>query len=491
MTLKNTGEWQLDSGIWLAENIASGLRLMRTTRGHAVPSALTAADVAVLLQMPENADHSALFPPEFQYNPADGAKLISLHSPQEIVTWIPPFGSRPVDDAQPTEVNGLRKSTVPLALLNKAGREEHGQEDATLPLPPPGDYHFFSSTFGTRAAALVALDADKGILFGWLPASAKWHALHSADGPLISASQLPRDAWRAEVATAFHSRLYLPTSGGLACVTPDLLALKYQVTYVGKGAAVGAPLAFNHQVWAPLRQADGSIALVSVNADGTPGATLAVPGQIKLDNVSLPVAYGRMAVWPSQYGQLYLQVQDDGSVATQFLPWPPGIEPEFRFGSPYQAPNGTLWQLCFDHADDHYVYVTLGAVASEKVTADTARFCSGSLNYRFNAKLKTAPWQTPDSGDDSSANQVVIPLLEVGAAGVIGIKLANNGSLTALLEQPERMRLQLVWDDDNSETTFHTNVAARPWQLRLFHHEGHIWAYHPDIARNIYGWKLA
>jgi hypothetical protein len=493
MNQKNTGEWILDSGIWLTANIASGLRLTQTKAGNAVSPHLQADDLRILMQTRDTSPGAAQFPPEFRYNPIDGSALASPR-PGHAAPWIPPFGSRPLARAQNSAAAGLRNASVPLTLFNKAGRNEESQEDATLPVPPPGDYHFFSSTFGTVENALLAIDAGKGSLFGWLPASKKWQALQSSNGQLLSECQLPREAWRGEMACGFHSRLYLPTAAGLACVTPDLPALRYHISHIGKGAVVGAPIVFNQQIWAPLRQADGGIQLVSVNADGNAGATLAVPAALaqgKLDGVSLPVAYDRQAVWPAEHGQLHLQLQADGSVVAQFLPWPDGIAPQFQFGSPYQSSSGALWQLCFDNQHDHYLYLELGKAAPERVRADSPRFCSGSVNYRFDVKLKNQPWQEPDSGDDGAANAVVIPLLEVGQGGIIGLRLANSQSLAALLASPERTRLQLVWDDDNSETVFHTNVVDRPWRMRLFTHDDHLWAYHPEFPRAIYGWKLA
>ncbi|MYM89799.1 hypothetical protein GTP91_21785 [Rugamonas sp. FT82W] len=491
MTLKNTGEWQLDSGIWLTENIESGFKLVRTAAGHVASPKLKTEDMALFMQTLKSANDTAQFPPEFQYSPANGTPLVAPLAGDVTAPWIPPFGARPIAEALNAEATGLRKSSVTFTLLNKADFNGESEEDAVLPVPPPGEYQFFSGAFGTRANALLAVDTGKGMLFGWLPASENWQALHSASGPLLSESSLPRDSWRGEMATAFYSRLYLPTAAGLACVTPDLPALQYEVSYIGKGAAVGAPVVFNHTVWAPLQLSDGSLQIVGVDADGAACAPLAVSGAPRhLEGVSLPVAYGRMAVWPCQNGQLHLQLQADGSVAAQFLPWPASIVPHFQFGSPYQSSTGALWQLCFDNQEGYYTYLELGKAVPERERADAPRFCSGSVNYRFAAKLKSQPWREPEQGDDVAASEVVIPLLEVGPGAVVGMRLSSRQGLAALLETTDRTRLQLVWDDDNSETVFHTTVVARPWRLRLFTHGGRVWAYHPELQR-ICGWSLA
>jgi len=59
-----------------------------------------------------------------------------------------------------------------------------------------------------------------------------------------------------------------------------------------------------------------------------------------------------------------------------------------------------------------------------------------------------------------------------------------------MLESSERMRFQLLWDDDDAETVFHTGVVSQPWLLRLFTHDNKLWAYHPQLAR-LEGWNLA
>lgn len=489
MNNENTMVWPLETGNW--DSSSGSFQLVSTQLGNTVSKQLPAADLACLMLMRKASTDGSLFPPEFNYSPLDGTPLAAPARPAAETGWIPPFGARSVAMARSSEVLGLRKSQRTLALASPDSYHADSDADATLPVPPPGEYQFISGQFGTPAEVLLALDPAKGSLFVWLPESTRWQAVEGNSSSLLAESHIPRAGWRCELVSGFHSTLLLGTDAGLARLVVDLPALRYQVSYSGTGAAIGAPVTFNQQVWLPLQQADGSLHFAQIAPDGQPGASIKVDhAPAKLSAGSTPVAYGRMAVWLYAQGQLHVQQQADGSVSAQFIAWPAQITPEFSFGSPYQDSAGTLWQLCFDQQAGHYVYVELGKLQPQQQPALSPRFCSGSINYRFASKLKNNPWEEPEHGDDGAASENVIPLLEVGDKGVVGLKLGNTQSLTALLENADRMRLQLVWDDDDTETAFHTGVVAQPWNMRLFTYQDKLWAYHPQLAR-IDGWNLA
>lgn len=435
-------------------------------------------------------DPSWHFPPEFSFCPATGARLKVDSAQMPVRAWVGPFGGPPAGDSANFGASGLRQTAFPLRLARGYDYSGHTESDATLPVPPPGDYEFFSGSFGTADAALVALDPRKGTMFAWLPASKKWLELDSGGRVLLSESALNRSEWRAELAVAFNSKLYLPTQQGLACVTPDVAALRYSAEYVGAGPVLAAPIWFDGKVWAPCRAAGGGIQFVNVDLANRAGAPMDVAGVAELGEASLPVSYGRIAVWPTAQGQLRLHKQTDGSVAAMFIPWPAGVVPQFQFGCPFLSRDGSLWQLCFDSATDSYLYVKLGDASAERVGASAPRLCSGSVNYRFAVKLKTEPWLEPELGDDASSNEVVIPLVESDASGsVIGLKIETSAALAHVLESDQRIRAELVLDDETTEVAFHTIAVSQPWRLRLFCHQGSLWAYHPMLHR-IDGWAL-
>ena len=467
--------------------------MQRSADGQNVSPLVSHADIGKLMlarRLPAAAGAPVReLPPEFAFDPASGAALQVPPDTSATPPWVPPYGAYPVCDVPPAGPAGLRQASVPLKLADQRAREEHAQADVSLPMPPPGEYEFFSARFGTSAPALLALDPRKAVLHAWLPASKRWLTLDPDYGSLLAESDLAHGAWRAELVPEFNSVLVLPTSHGLACIRPDVPSLTYVVDHVGGAPCAAAPVWFQNRLWAPLRDDDGRIRFVNLDAAQKPGSDVLLDGLVDLGAVSAPVAYNRMAVWPCANGQLRLQLQPDGNVAASFTPWPEGLVPHFEFGSPYVSRDGGLWQLCFERSRGTYVYVKLGA-QSERADALAPRLCSGSFNYRFATKLKTAPWEEPEHGDDGGKNQAVMPLLESNAGNsVFGVKFATSAGLSSVLRSNERLAAQLVQDDELRENVFHTFAVSEPWRLRLFVHEGTLWAYHPLLSR-IDGWAL-
>ncbi|MBH1996678.1 MAG: hypothetical protein I8H69_16555 [Burkholderiales bacterium] len=492
MDLKTSGDWAVPSGVWYVDDDGAW-SMQRSADGQNVSPLLSQADIGKLMharRLPGAAGAPVrLFPPEFSFDPASGAALQVPPDTAVVPPWVPPFGAQPVRDVPPAGAAGLRQASVPLKLADQRVREEDAQADASLPMPPPGEYEFFSARFGTSAPALLALDPRKAVLHAWLPASKLWLALDPDYGSLLAESDLAHGAWRAELVPEFNSVLVLPTSHGLACIRPDVPSLTYVVEHVGGAPCVAAPVWFQNRLWAPLRDDDGRIRFVNLDAQQKSGSDVLLDGVVDLGAVGAPVAYNRMAVWPCANGQLRLQLQPDGNVAASFTPWPEGLVPHFEFGSPYLSRDGGLWQLCFENRRGTYVYVKLGAQV-EKADALAPRLCSGSFNYRFATKLKTAPWEEPEHGDDGGKNQAVMPLLESGGGNsVFGVKFATSAGLSSVLRSNERLAAQLVQDDELRETVFHTFAVSEPWRVRLFVHEGTLWAYHPLLSR-IDGWAL-
>ncbi|MDN2718478.1 hypothetical protein [Janthinobacterium sp. SUN120] len=473
-----------DEGAWT---------MQRSADGQNVSPLVSHADIGKLMlarRLPAAAGAPVRqFPPEFAFDPASGAALQVPPATSATPPWVPPYGASPVSDVPPTGPSGLRQASAPLKLADQRAREEHAQADVSLPMPPPGEYEFFSAQFGTSAPALLALDPRKAVLHAWLPASKRWLALDPDYGSLLAESDLAHGAWRAELVPEFNSVLVLPTSHGLACIRPDVPSLTYVVEHVGGAPCAAAPVWFQNRLWAPLRDDDGRLRFVNLDAQQKPGSDVLLDGLFDLGTVSAPVAYNRMAVWPCANGQLRLQLQPDGNVAASFTPWPEGLVPHFEFGSPYVSRDGGLWQLCFERSRGTYVYVKLGA-QSERADALAPRLCSGSFNYRFATKLKTAPWEEPEHGDDGGKNQAVMPLLESSVGNsVFGVKFATSAGLSSVLRSNDRLAAQLVQDDELRENVFHTFAVSEPWRVRLFVHEGTLWAYHPLLSR-IDGWAL-
>ncbi|MDN4057373.1 hypothetical protein QPK31_03935 [Massilia sp. YIM B02769] len=491
MELKTAGEWSLSSGVWELDMDRPGLELKRTALGYPVSSRLSREVLGALMQasaLPR--DGSLHFPPEFRFSPLSGEQLRGARPADKDEAWVAPHGAAPHTGQSGRVLAGLRQSARPLALARARRHDPEAEPDAALPLPPPGDYEFFSASFGSLDAVLLALDPRKGTLFGWVAGVDEWVELENGKPLLLSETALPRGAWRAELAHGFHSRLYLPTERGLACVTPDIAALVYEVDYAGDGPAVGAPVGFDGRVWAPCREA-GKLVFIGVDPAGGAALRLALPAGIEPGEISAPVSQGRVAFWPCAGGQLRLHKQVSGEVLAAFLPWPAGIAPQFQFGSPYLALDGALWQICFDNASQQYTYLKLGTDGVEQAPASSPRLCSGSYTYRFSTRFTDEPWNDPEQGDDSTPSEVIVPLVESPATkSAIGLRIESHEALETLLASNEKLRAELVVDDASATTGFHTIAVAQPWRLRLFRHGGRLWAYHP-LLKSIAGWDLA
>jgi len=469
-------------------NGGAEMRLTVTDMDYPVAPAIKPADIIQVMHMRTAPDGTGPgFPPEFKHSPLDGAPLQSPRGRDPI--WIAPSGARTLNAPSAALAVGLKQSaqSVGAALLQR--REPDSDPSLEIPLPPPGAYEFFCAPFGTLASVLIAIDTNKGALFAWLPASKMWQPI-SGDGALLTESHLSHRAWRAELMEQFNSCLFLPTENGLALVMPDFASLKYRVGYIGEGAAMAAPIAFENRVWVPIADRDGTIKIVNVDTEGAEGPSLSIGNVRALGDVSRPIAYGRMAVWPCEKGQIRLQVAADGNVLASFLAWPLDITPHFEFGSPYLSREGVLWQLCFSTTSDTFTYVRLGMDKPEQVEALTPRLCSGTINFRFRHMHLGDPWLEPEHGDDGGANTVVFPLLELENGGVLALKMASTASLTALLTSPDKMRTELFFEDRSKEFLIQTIPVPRPWDMRLFFYQGALWAYHPAMQR-IIGWDVA
>jgi len=494
MDHKTTGEWQLPSGVWTADAAQPGLQFKSSALGQAVSPRLSQDDIGQLMRTPRlPTDAAVQFPPEFAYSPYTGVALQAPPQGGQAGAWVPPFGARAINSSAMPGASGLRQTGHEIRLARSSAREAspdaiaNADPDTTLPTPPPGEHAFFSARFGTTGAALLALDARKGALYGWLPGSKLWLSLESSQGGLLSECLLGETAWRAEMAAAYNSRIYVPSGHGLACITPDLPSLTYQVAHLGDAPSVAAPIWFHGRLWAPLQGENGQLRFLNIDAQHVQGPDVLLDGAVTLGRVSAPVAYGRSVTWPCEHGQLRLQQRQDGSMAASWTRWPGALQPQFDFGCPYLSRDGDLWQLCFDSSAERYLYLKLGT-PGEVAEAMEPRLCSGSVNYRFSTKLRTAPWMELERGNDDGSSRSVMPLLEAGDT-VLGVRFDTRTSLDSVLRSEERVYAQLLIDDGTRESSFHAFSVSEPWRMRLFTHQGVLWAYHP-LLNKIDGWKL-
>jgi hypothetical protein len=490
------GEWVLPSGVWAQTNEA--FSLTKTACGRSVSARASAADVAAVLGSTfDDQAPRKFYPPEFQYSPSTG-KPLGKPSSRGATGWSPPFGNASVDSGGYSEARGLRRTPHPLALRDIKSRSAEADSDEFMEAPPPGEYQFFSIPFGASGATLIALDPLKGTLFARLPASRTWQPLEGVGRAIIDECSLPHHAWRAEIvkcSTGPGSALFVATQAGLARITPDIASLTYEVVDIGGAPAVGAPIAFDNNIWIPLQATNGPIRFIGVDQEGELKSDLKVvaPEGLSIDvsEIGLPVSYGRVAVWVCKSGQLRVQKQNDGGATATFSPWPASVRPCLDFGSPYLTSSGQLWQVCFNTATDRYVWVRIDRPHAEVSTATTLRLCSGMVNFRITSKTSMPPWEEPEHSDDTASNDFVIPLLESSTSDVvIGLRLSSEAGIAKAFESKERVPYALCYDDSDNEVTFFTAFAPEPWRIRLFVHNDKLWAYH-SRAKRIEGWNLA
>ncbi|RYE72550.1 MAG: hypothetical protein EOO80_20170, partial [Oxalobacteraceae bacterium] len=160
MDHKKTADWELASGSWTVAANDGEIRLNRTVMGNAIAPALGPADIAAIMNMRRAHGASTLYPPDFNFSPVDGAQLAP--NPPSGASWIAPSGASAITDAGMPEAVGLKRTrhSVPVDRLRR--HDADSMADMELPLPPPGEYEFFSGTFGTVGAVLLALDTGKG-----------------------------------------------------------------------------------------------------------------------------------------------------------------------------------------------------------------------------------------------------------------------------------------------------------------------------------------
>ena len=487
--------WELESGAWRPAATSSGFEPVSTRQGHAAAEGLAAADLQQLLCLPQHAqDAAALYPPEFRFDPERGQPLQATALPAAQAPWVPAFGHAP--QLRPSDISGLRQTPQPLRLAGLAQRQPTDSADHLLKAPAAGDFEFFSVPAGTAVPVLLALEPGKGLLYAWLPASLQWALLSHAQEHLLAYCQQARGAsWRAEVSLEGDglSRLFVPTEEGLACITPDVPGLAFAVSYVGQSPAIGSPIQWMGQIWAPLRAADGSVQVVCCDLQGQAGTGVTLDASAVSTDfgaMQTPVADARRAMWLSDAGRLVLNRRSSGGVDAVFLPWPEDLAPAFEFGAPYLASNGDLWQLCRNAGQRSYEYLSLTSAMEARMPALQPRMSTGSVNFRFAQRQRTAPWEEPEQGHDGAEVDIVLPMLESTASEhILGLRLENTSGLAGMLRSTERMRAALVLDEGTRQTAFFLLNVSMPWRLRWFVHGGVLWAFHAQWQQ-IHGWEL-
>lgn len=485
-------DWELASGVWRLVGDPGEWVLVTRADGRQVSDRLTPTERLAFVRTSTSGSDvvgaPTRFPAEFSFSPDTGERLISapvaLNAP-----WIPPCGAPLVRTGsnQGSDVRGLRQTDFDITVTQRSSsqskRSATDDPDRSIPTPPPGQYEFAVGRFGTDVDVLLAIEPEKGTLFVWLPTSARWETLSHESGGFLAEASVPVAQWRAE----FHQDganavLVMPTAAGLAVVRPDCLALRFSVTYLGSGTAIGAPILWAGNVWAPMRDATSAVAVIAVSPSGQLQRTEQSPVPASEVVFSQPACDAQQVIWPSKDGQLVLRKIADGSAQCSWVAWPVDVYPAFAFGSPYLSATGRLWQLCWSSRDESYVYVQMGRAEAEVMSTMAPALCTGRRSCKMAARMKGDPWLDPSDANDAQTNDIVIPILESTKHGsVLSLVVEAEGGVTALLESTvEHRAVVQVRSDSRADIRFHTLIAPYPWQTRAFVFDGCLWIYHSD-----------
>jgi hypothetical protein len=494
--MDTTGEdWHLASGIWRRDSASDRWLPVVRANGHQVSDRLSPQERLELVNTAKSGRSSgagpASYPAEFVFSPDNGERLTPTSFPAS-APWTPPSGAplgRP-RTGQVSEARGLRQTTRDFKVTqrprsgNKSRREATDDPDRTIAAPPPGQYELAVGRFATDCDVLVAIEPERGAMFVWLPIAKNWEPLVHDGGGLLAEASVPSAQWTAELLQdGDDTILCLPTNVGLAVVRPDCLALTFSVSYLGDGSALGSPVLWGSEVWAPVRQAGGAIALLAVAKTGQPVRTQVSSIPAPNEAFGEPVCDAQQIIWPSQSGQLVVRKGPDGAAQPTWVEWPSDTQPKFGFGSPYLSTTGRFWQLCWSRRNESYAYVQMGRTGAEIFPTNAPALCTGRRSYKLAARMKGDPWMDPPDASDSSSNDIVVPLLESSMQGaVLGLVVDAERGVTALLESNERQRAVVQFQSDHSaDVQFQTLIVAMPWRTRVAVYDGCVWMYHPDL----------
>lgn len=495
----NINAWQLDSGLWEQNSNTKGFEWKKNSSSRSISNLLTSSELQKWMGLPTHPQNpNLLYPPEFSFCPETGEKLKTTSiTGQE--TWISPIGLTPLPERKAGVVRGLNQSEFPLEITHLLNRQEVDDAEFVLPLPPSGDYQFFSIQAGTLDNVLIALDPANGALFVYLPDQEEWHVLEHEQHFLLAGTELAGSSWRCESQQLEkQTRLYLPTDHGLALLTVDVTSLSFDVEYVGEGQCIAAPIFYLDAVWQPIRNSAGEIELLGYSYSNQTIQKMALSNSqgLQLTQLQAPISTNRYLAWLCRQGQLILERTVKG-LELKFLAWSDTVQPVFNMGCPYLSADGAIYQLCSDTKQDHNLYIQINTPSFGSYPSETPRVCSGSFNFHLANKYKSAPWLSPEIVIESATNaevvRVVVPLLESLSTGnVLGLRFELSGtqSVASLLESQERERAVLVLDDSNAQTALFSLTVPEPWRMRFFTHQHILWAYHPEM-KNIVGWSLS
>ena len=339
----------------------------------------------------------------------------------------------------------------------------------------------------------MAIESEHGNLLILLPDSKTWIPLERPTGSILARGLKNSRGWRMEVVEGARcATLYLPTTTGLAAVTPTLIGLSYAVENFGEGLALGGPVAWAGEVWLPVLDKKGVVNLVGKPRGAAKPIVLPTSAPAPKNGFEAPVFDPLHVIWPSEEGQLIVRLDQNGKKETAWITWLDGLRPAFALGCPYLSRSGSFSQLCWRGQDQSLEYVEMGKPSPKRAAIDAPRLGTGHISYKQAQRIAGDPWAEPTTVLGGASSEAVLPLIESELeCAVVGLRIEAPDGVLALLESDQvRHRAVLQLQAENrADVLFGTISVTRPWLTSLFIYDAHLWVYHPELSQAL-GWKL-
>jgi len=415
-------------------------------------------DILFVKKCPSGNSHgNEWFPSAFLRCPRCGGHLTSLIV-QPSPEWAAPHGNP----------DGTR--TFPdLVWLPPDSREKD------FPLPKEGG-RFGFVVCGERRV-LLAIDREYGQVYSYSLTRRDWLLL----GRIPHGSSQPSWSWSA-----------FPTSGGIVVPTDQG---PFWVSLPGPGevgsidgtsgppaSSVGGAIAKNGFVFIPVtRDENLFVAWRPCKPEGdwkidglNPSPTHFDPG----DFLGSPVKNGGGDLfWAGKTGFLSVSGEGKGFRAS-WNAWPEGHTGTSRCPI-YLDHSKAVWQLCFDQADRHYLFVKLTRSGiRESFDVRGPHVSMGSSTF-MGEKLYEVPWEENFLDFYPGSENVIHPVAAL-KNGILFLHVKNEISTKRFLEVDGRYEVNLVFrkNDMRGEKSLIENMTlANPWDLSIFFYNGALYVY--------------
>lgn len=481
--------WELSSGIWqLDEKV--GFKFL----GRSMKDLSRNLDPLLCQQffnLPFLNAKKKVFPPEFQYDPDSGEKL-EIESLNKQCYWLAPCGYNlnAHEDGLISSSNGLQLSEQ-LRQLKQAPKSISDIAEVQVLLPQAGLFEFFSIKASTPFPQLIALNKANGSLYlynehrgDWLELVAKGLRMAACPPALLEHWQMVGFEPQADL-----HEVYFPTVHGLARLVVDAINLNYTVSYLDiKGTCLSPPVFWQKHLLV-IMLVDDELKVVDVLSSEI--FEISSPETLNTELYFEKVVYDSSCViWVGKFGQLILNIDTEHVLSAHYDLWR-GVEPDFRFGSPYLDSTGNFYQLfkVLDPTKKPWGYIQLKDL-EQRLQSSSVRFTTGHEKYSFEDKIEGDIWE--ESIHSVENKKIIVPMIEDKKKNlVLGFKFDSDTNLGIEdnLENKSMQDIILFIDSYDKFQEIHRVRVKAPLKSRFFYHKNHVYFYNPSL-KELFGWEV-